>query len=148
MKKQIFVVGAALLSWSLVGGMHHGLFLSAQEAFRKRLGVSQSQDRNEMISKRNVNNDILLSPKHIQGYIQYEYWKGSNCNDTKTNIHGFQLDHCVLHLSGNGSYEIQISDGSGFELFSYLFNDVISIFQLTAQQFGLPTTLTNTARNI
>jgi hypothetical protein len=117
----VVVVGAVgvLLSRSLAGGMHHGLTSTAHEAFRKRLGVSQFQDRDEMISKRNVNKDVLLridpnSPnvtKHIQGFIQYEYWKGSNCNDTKTNIQGFQTDYCMLHSSGNGSFEMQISDG-------------------------------------
>jgi hypothetical protein len=112
MRKQIFVVGACGI-WLFVGGMNQANLSTSQKTFQKLLGVSKNQDRNELISK----NSHLLSDidsnnsKQIQGFIQYESWDGSNCNGTKTDIQGFQTDYCMLHSSGNGSYEMQISDG-------------------------------------
>lgn len=47
----------------------------------------------------------------VQGYVQYEYWDGVNCDGTKTYITGYATDTCTVHSSGAGSYKVEFDDG-------------------------------------
>eukprot|EP01034_Spumella_vulgaris_P031777 gene31777-39257_t len=106
-----------------------------------------------------VYDDDYVYPKNdtqVQGFVQFNYFDGNNCNGTFTYATGVSTDTCIPHGDGVGSYKMEFDDATCHNLRSLQYSDrACQIFSGeypfppdTACHTGNPGTFTNSGQMV